>query len=440
MLQAKGFRKLKSVELHNLSDASNTGYGRCSYLPLVDDLNQVHCPFVMGKARVAPLKPVTIPRLELTAALVSIKVSASLQRQLDYERITEVFWTDNQVVLGYTGNDVRRFHVFVANRVQRIWDHSSPDQWRYVKTKDNPAAEASRGLSAEQLVQNSRWLTGPAFLWETKIAPAAEESCHLQFPSDGPEVKKAWTLATESCVRKMPTIPERLGYFSDFHRAKKAFALCIRFKTRLHNRSVKKSKLNESTGTAKETRTNLYQSLTVEDVRQAELSIIKLEQEEAFTKKIQLLESLEVRGDITDRDFARKRNKSMKQTSSLYRLDPFLDHYRILRVGGRIKHANIPYDVKHPNILPRKSHISEWVIRHYHQRVKHQERGMTLNALRSCGIWIIGGSSAVTNHISNCVTCRKLHGALHMSRNDIMNDVPFLCSKLLSNLGEPFNC
>lgn len=123
----------------------------------------------MGKARVAPLKPVTIPRLELTAALVSIKVSASLQRELDYEKIKEVFWTDNQVVLGYTGNDVRRFHVFVANRVQRIWDHSSADQWRCVKTKDNPADEASRGLSAEQLVQNSRWLTGPAFLWETEI-------------------------------------------------------------------------------------------------------------------------------------------------------------------------------------------------------------------------------------------------------------------------------
>ena len=74
----------------------------------------------MAKSRVAPLKPVTIPRLELTAALVSVKVSAILQRELEYEEITETFWTDSKVLIGYISNDARRFHVFVANRVQQI--------------------------------------------------------------------------------------------------------------------------------------------------------------------------------------------------------------------------------------------------------------------------------------------------------------------------------
>ena len=97
----------------------------------------------------------------------------------------------------------------------------------------------------------------------------------------------------------------------------------------------------------------------------------------------------------------------MKQTSSLYRLDNSLDQHGHLRVGGCIKHANIP-----PNILPWKRHISELVIRHYHQRVKHQGCGMTLNELQSCVLWIIGGNSAVANHIFNCVTCRKLCSAV----------------------------
>ena len=101
----------------------------------------------MGKARVTPLKPVSIPRLELTAALLSVRISVSLREELEYDQITEVFYTDSQVVLGYIKNDARRFHVFVANRVQQIRDNSSPDQWKYIETSKNPADESSRGLS-----------------------------------------------------------------------------------------------------------------------------------------------------------------------------------------------------------------------------------------------------------------------------------------------------
>ena len=126
----EGFGEVKTVELHHFSDASTEGYGQCSYLRLTDEKDQVCCSFVMGKARVTPLKPITIPRLELTAALVSVKVSEMFQHELEYDEITEVFWTDSKVVLGYISNDARRFHVFVANRVQQIRDHTSPSQWK----------------------------------------------------------------------------------------------------------------------------------------------------------------------------------------------------------------------------------------------------------------------------------------------------------------------
>ena len=72
------------MELHHFSDASKDAYGQCSYLRLINHSGQIHCFLVMAKSRVAPLKPVTIPRLELTAALVSVKTDAILCRELEY--------------------------------------------------------------------------------------------------------------------------------------------------------------------------------------------------------------------------------------------------------------------------------------------------------------------------------------------------------------------
>ena len=136
------------TELHHFSDASNKGYGQCSYLRLTDEQGKIHCSFVVGKSRVTPLKPVTIPRLELTAAVVSVRVATQLAKELRLENVEQIFWTDSKVILGYISNESRRFHVYVANRVQEIQDKTSPKQWKYVETKSNPADEGLRGISA----------------------------------------------------------------------------------------------------------------------------------------------------------------------------------------------------------------------------------------------------------------------------------------------------
>ena len=225
------FGELTSAQLHHFSDASDHGYGQCSYLRLTDDAGQVHCSFVMGKARVTPLKPVTIPRLELTAALLSVRISASLREELEYDQITEVFYTDSQVVLGYIKNDARRFHVFVANRVQQIRDNSNPDQWKYIETKENPADESSRGLSPQDLI-DSRWLNGPPFLWQREL-PNSNDDVNLDISPDDPEVKKVQVFTTGAGHERMGTISERLEYFSDWHRAKRAVAVCMNFRASL---------------------------------------------------------------------------------------------------------------------------------------------------------------------------------------------------------------
>lgn len=97
----------------------------------------------MAKSRVAPLKVTTIPRLELTAAVVSVAVNDMLKEEMNLADAEAYFWTDSQVVLGYINNEVRRFHTFVANRVQRIHRSTTPEQWQYIPSDENPADYAS---------------------------------------------------------------------------------------------------------------------------------------------------------------------------------------------------------------------------------------------------------------------------------------------------------
>ncbi len=112
------FGPVKRVELHHFSDACLSEYGQCSYLRLIDDHGNVNTILVMGKSCVIPPKAVTIPCLELTAATMSVKVSNFLCNELEYKGITHYLYTDSKVVLGYTTNESKMFHIFVANCVQ----------------------------------------------------------------------------------------------------------------------------------------------------------------------------------------------------------------------------------------------------------------------------------------------------------------------------------
>ena len=108
----------KTNELHNFADASTFGYGQCSYLRLKDEDENVNVSLVMGKSRVAPSKITTIPRLELTSAVVSAKVGVMLEEELNYANLKQYFWTDSKVVLGYINNDAKRFQQSTDNQIE----------------------------------------------------------------------------------------------------------------------------------------------------------------------------------------------------------------------------------------------------------------------------------------------------------------------------------
>ncbi|KAJ8041407.1 hypothetical protein HOLleu_12215 [Holothuria leucospilota] len=100
----------------------------------------------------------------VAGAVVAVKLSTKVKKELQMHIDSEHFWCHSQVVLAYINNDAKKFHVFVSNRVQLIRDLTDVKQWQYVSTKENPANHASRGLCASELF-STNWYTGPEFLW-----------------------------------------------------------------------------------------------------------------------------------------------------------------------------------------------------------------------------------------------------------------------------------
>ena len=134
------------------------------YLRIFGDKGVPNCSFVLGKSRMIPLKVVSIPRLELGAAVVAVKLNCLIRNKLEYPIHDTIYWTDSTVVLQYIRSESRRFHTFVANRVATIHDESTPRQWRHVDTCGNPADIASRGAKSSEPRKLELWLHSPNFL------------------------------------------------------------------------------------------------------------------------------------------------------------------------------------------------------------------------------------------------------------------------------------
>ena len=350
------------VELHHFSDASMNGYGQCTYLRLINEKGEVHCCLVFAKARVTPTKVITIPRLELTAAVVSVKVSSMLKEELDYKDIHEFFWTDSMVVIGYINNEARRFHTFVANRVQLIRERTLPKQWKYIDTDNNPADHASRGLSPKEL-SVSRWFKGPKLLWETQIE---NQEVTSEIHSEDPEVKT--TVLTGNTELKSVNLLNRLDKYSNWQSMITGLTLL--------RETIKKTPTDSS----------------LEEKEKTESWVVKMVQENAFSDELKTLTN----------------GNSVSSTSSIHNLQPYKDKHGLLRVGGRLQNSTFPERVKHPLIMPRDDHITRLITSHFHEKTHHQGRGQTMNEIRNNGYWIIGGSRVVSEAIKKCVKCRKL--------------------------------
>ena len=283
----------------------------------------------------------------------------------------------------------------MANRVETILEKSSPSQWRLVPGKENPADDASRGLSADALLNNKRWFNGPEFLWRNQ--EHWPKQVHYPFVcEDDPEIKQAHqTLLVEADTHD--SMEEIFKRFSSWQNLKKFISWMIRYRGNLHKAisSTDKERSPNETNCS-----NLvFDPISVNEMRNSEREIMKNVQREYFHEDLSRLAT-------TTRD--PKKPPTVKKSSQLYKLDP-VETDGIVRVGGHLSNSPSSEDTKHPIILPKDSHVSQLIALHFHRASGHSGIEHVLSLIQQ-RFWIIGARKMLKRILGRCVSCKKRQG------------------------------
>jgi hypothetical protein len=384
-----------STQLHMFVDSSEKAMSACGYFRFESDTGSVDCSFVIGKSRLAPIKPLTIPKLELQAAILGIRLSQSILKEHKYDVRAVHYWTDSTTVLHWIGNTSARHLTFIASKIAEIPDFSAPSQWHHVPGKLNVADDGSRGITVENLVGSSRWLNGPAFLLlssdEWTEQPVIEKSavCTDETEFDRP-IEGYTSLAHEGSSVQHTQQHARLidsGRFSSWNKLWRTTAYVMRFVSNCRLRHDRK-----------------HGNLSVCEKCAAETLLLKLDQ-----GRVQ-------QGSL----FVESGHKSIAKHSSLAKLSPFLDSDGIIRSAGRIGKSDLEEAVKYPIILGCKSHITNLIIVDYHKRGHHEGINHLRNSLHQ-RFWIIKSRSTIRRVSRGCMLCRKRNA---VPKPPMMGDLP----------------
>lgn len=388
------------LEIHTFCDASVEAIAAVSYVKVTCEDGQVQVSFALGKAKLAPPHATTIPRLELCAAVLGVEVTEVVLEELALQPHPVKYYTDSKVTLGYIQNETRRFYVYVANRVQRIRRYSTPDQWKYVATDLNPADLATRSVKAS-LLKDSTWLNGPKFLQNR--SPSETDLTTLELAAEDPELRPDITTSAThvKLVAHTNLGTTRFLRFSRWPNLVNAVSKIVLVAQKRHQRHhLTKEPISN------DLQTEATSVITIIDARKrAQTLIVRNLQKESFSEEIDYLQ----------------KKKGLPKTSPLLKLSPIIDSEGLLRIGGRLGRADLPYEERHPLILPGKHHVTSLVVKNCHEEVKHQGRHFTHGMVRGRGLWVVGGKRLVNRVIHQCLNCRKLRGKFHHQK---MADLP----------------
>lgn len=355
-----------SRELHVFCDASERVYGSVAYLRTVDDQGHVYVSFLLARLRVAPKKRLSMPRLELSAALTGAQLARLIQTELTVLIQQTFFWSDSTTVLQWLRSESCRYKIFVGTRVAEIQTLTDLTSWRYVDSARNPADDITRGLKLSDLANPHRWISGPDFLhqppdqWPTMPTPAEAEP-------DSAELRKS-TLVCATSEEQNPDLPDP----TQFHTWKDLVLATV---TSLHGAAA------SSDCQTADAATHIL----------AERLLLAQAQQESFSGELKAL----------------KANRPIPADSRLVTFSPEYDEGTgLLRVGGRLRQAkDLEADTIHPIILDPAHQITKLLIQDFDHKLLHPGPERVLAEMRR-QYWVLRAREAIRRHQRSCRDCQ----------------------------------
>ena len=369
------------ISIIGFADASTKAYGAAVYLRCEHESGSTDVNLLCSKSHVAPQKPVTLARLELCAAVILARlieaVKNAYQPRIAIER-TYAF-SDSMVALWWIRGEPTNWKTFVCHRVGKIQSKMDIQDFYHVGTQDNAADCLSRGLPPRQLMNSNMWWHGPE--WLTAKEPS-------KWPIRSLDDLDAMDLPEQ--------VPIKVAVLQAQAEKDKLLALAWHFSkwTKFKNSVVYVLRI---LGILKP----LVGPITAEEILEAQRRIIKAVQRKHFASEIVALERQE------------------ECSPWLLKLRPFLDN-GILRVGGRLRNADLDFNQKHPVLLPYKDHITDLIIAHYHESNFHTGPSLVTSLVRQ-KFWILNIRNKVRHQIRKCNWCFRRKPTV---RYPLMGDLP----------------
>ncbi|XP_055590680.1 uncharacterized protein LOC129742764 [Uranotaenia lowii] len=339
-----------TIEIHTFVDASEVAYACVTYFRRINEDGTINVALVSAKTKVAPLKPMTIPRMELMACVIGTRQAQFVVNGHSFSFTRRLFWSDSNTALSWINSDPMKFQQFVRFRVGEILESTQRQEWRWVPTKLNPADEATKWGVGPYFSDSSIWFRGPEFLYqEEELWPTRKAL------SEPTEELRHCNMHAESIRLEDPI---DVGRFSRWSKVLRVTAYMYRFSRNSRKNSVRN-----------------FDNLTQEELLLAENCLIRMIQRDTYPEDLKILKE--------NSELPRQKWKALPKTSKLEQLSPVLDEFGILRVDSRIVAAKrVSKETKYPIILPGKHVLTELIIDSYHRKFLHRFDETTVNEIR----------------------------------------------------------
>ncbi|XP_055678141.1 uncharacterized protein LOC129786910 [Lutzomyia longipalpis] len=346
-------------------DASEKAIAACAYM-MTKEGDQISCRLLCAKTRVSPLKKTTVPRLELCAAVLAVKLLQSILSalKLDFKSIRA--FSDSEIVLHWLAKEPQKWKTFVANRVSEIQQQLPRNHWHHVPSELNPADVASRGTTPSELANNTLWWHGPDFA----LLDDSFNDGSLTNVADDELLEQRVTCVTSVVSDFWKIIDE----FSSHTRMIRYLSYWRRY---LHNLKARVKSTPPATG-----------PLTVSELTATNLLIVSQVQRQVFAKEFLALKS----------------GKKLTTPSRIIDLNPFLDENGIIRVGGRIQKSSLPISMKHQILLPDKHHFTRLLAEKTHLDTCHGGPKLVEYTMKQ-RYWPLRGYDVASSVTRKCVRC-----------------------------------